>query len=260
MATFDSTMHAYDELAGLLSRNLTFNPQVQQPQQPQPTQDQPQHIDPIAAPSVTQPIVYSISQHYHHSTHIPRPQQAAPEEPQRRSSEPAAQGPSSEAILRSQGIEPATLTPSQLQLFRIADDPQKLRLIELWSICPPNGGGDIPALAWSSTTLEQEEHLARVRYERVQQQQNNQTEDGRWNPEYIEPYMNSGYEEIMRREREREEREAYQATPRSYSQATDPVYMGPDFHREQQQLQQQMNMANQYGAFEQFRGDAMDVM
>ena len=255
-------MHAYDELAGLLSRNLTFNPEIQQPQPTQevPTQEVPRHMDPIAAPSVTQPIVYSISQHYHHSTHIPRPQQEAPEEPQRRSSESAAHGPSSESILRSHGIEPATLTPSQLQLFRIADDPQKLRLIELWNICPPNSGGDIPALAWSSTTIEQEEHLARVRYERLQQQKNNQTEDGRWNPGETEPYMTSGYEEIMRREREREERQAYQATPRSYSQSTDPAYMGPNYHLEQQQLHQQMSMANQYGAFEQFRGDAMDVM
>jgi hypothetical protein len=90
-----------------------------------------------------------------------------------------------------------------------------------------------------------------------------QAVDGRWvrnsEPE-VEPYMTSGYEELMRRERERETQDSQ---PRStyglYSHATDPVYMGPDYAREQQLLE----MATQYGAYQGFRApevDTMDVM
>lgn len=241
----------HDELAALFSRNLTFNPDSRT------AQDVPRHMDPIAAPSSTQHVVYSISQHYHHSTAL-----SPPEMPERRSSEP---GPgdnlSSETMLRIHGINPNTLTPSQIQLFRVADTPQQRRLLELWSICPPNGGGDIPALAWSSTTVEQEEQLAQVRYERQQQEQGMsldgtmvQNPNGQWQQQQdCEPYMTSGYEELMRREREK------QQASQAYTPATDPVYMGSDYAREQQQMQ----MASQYGAFEHFRGtpmDAMDVM
>jgi hypothetical protein len=175
-------------------------------------------------------------------------------------------------------VNPSNLTPSQVQLFRIADESQKLRLLELWSICPPNNGADIPALAWSSTTIEQEEQLAQMRFERQQSQTMSldgttvQTGDGRWHHHAeSEPYITSGYEELMRRDQERQDRErrakdsyTHHGTATgggAYSTATDPVYMGPDFSRQQQQ---QMAMAAQYGAFEHSRGygemDAMDVM
>lgn len=78
--------------------------------------------------------------------------------------------------------------------------------------------------------------------------------------------MASGYEELMRREHERQaqqeqERNAYGAfiAGPAYTQATDPIYMGPDCVRQQQQ----MEMASQYGAFQHFRAmeaEAMDVM
>lgn len=259
MVSVQPNMQAHDELAALFSRNLTFNPEAQSP----PPQDIPRHLDPIAAPSATQHIVYSISQHYNHSAHIPKPSEPQSQgESQRRSSEPAqCDSMSSENVLRIHGINPVTLTPSQLQLFHIAESAQKRRLLELWSICPPNNGTEIPSLAWSSTTVEHEEQLAQIRYERQQQQQQTmsldgtpvQTANGQWHSQSAlesEPYMASGYEELMRRERKRQ----------GYSPSTDPVYLGPDYARQQQQ----MDMATQYGAFEQFRGsgqmDAMDVM
>jgi hypothetical protein len=190
---------------------------------------------------------------------------------------------SAEHVLRIHGVDPFTLTPSQLQLFRIADQAQKRRLVELWSICPPNNGGDIPSLAWSSTTVEQEEHLARLRHERLQQTETLsldgttiQSNDGSWHQQAThesEPYMMSGYEELMRRERERERERQSMESQRSdasyghynttsvesnYSPATDPVYQGPDYIRQQQM----MNMASQYGAFQEHRGvsETMDVM
>lgn len=254
MVSVQPNMQAHDELAALFSRNLTFNPEDQTP-----PQEVPRHLDPIAAPSATQHIVYSISQHYHHSAHLQKPPEVSfQDEPQRRSSEPApCDSMLAENILRIHGIDPGTLTPSQLQLFRIAESSQQRRLLELWSICPPNNGTEIPALSWSSTTVEQEEQLARMRYERQQQQTTSlegtpvQAPNGQWNQQSApdsEPYMTSGYEELMRRERERQ----------AYTPATDPVYLGPDYSH------QQMDMATQYGAFEQFRGsgqmDTMDVM
>jgi hypothetical protein len=259
MVSIQPNMQAHDELAALFSRNLTFNPEVQAQ-----SQDVPRHLDPVPAPPSNEPAVYSISQHYHHSAHIPKPSEP-PEDIQRRSSEPIpGEDLSSETILRIHGIDPSTLTPSQVQLFRIADRPQQRRLLELWSICPPDNGANIPALAWSSTTVEQEEQLARLRYERTQQQQvmsldgtSVQSASGQWRPQSdpeSEPYMASGYEELMRREQE------MQFANHAYTQATDPVYMGPDYAREQQQL----NMATGYGAFERLRGmgsgDMMDVM
>lgn len=254
-------MQAHDELAALFARNLTFNPDVQASI---PRQELNQHYNSIASPSEAQNIVYSVSQHYNHTAHIASP--SAEADHVRRSSEPSqSDAASNERILRIHGVDPATLTPSQLQLFKVADAPQQRRLIELWSICPPNQAGEIHSLAWSSTTLDQEEQLAHARYERSQLQQAVsldgtvvQTSNGQWHQQPApepEPYMSSGYEELMRREQEREERKRQQ-----YNKATDPVYRGPDFAREQQQ----MEMASQYGAFEQFRVagqvDAMDVM
>jgi hypothetical protein len=276
--TMQHNMHLHEDLAALFSRNLTFNPDIREHAAPAdvPRQEPQQEAPPVSP----QPIIYSISQHYHHSAHTVR--QAAPQqEPERRSSAPPqGDAVSSEAILRSHGVDPACLTPSQMQLFRIADEAQKMRLLELWSICPPTNGGDIPALAWSSTTMEQEEQLAQIRYERLQHGQDQtmsldgttvQTNDGRWqqNAE-SEPYMTSGYEELMRREQERLDREKQEKNHQqtfgsfggsSYSPATDPVYMGADYTRDQQQ---RMAMATQYGNFEQKHGfgdmDSMDVM
>jgi hypothetical protein len=256
MAFSQQNMHSQDELAALLARNLTFNPIPEPAPVPQE----------VTKANNAEPIIYT-SVHYTHSAHIA---QAAQQIPRRSSEPPQTQAPSVEAILLHHGVNPATLTPSQLQLFKVAEAAQQERLIELWNICPPGNGGDIPALAWSSTTVENEEQLARIRYDRLSQQHQVmsldgtqvQTNDGRWvsqqEPE-MEPYMASGYEELMRRERERE-REARDSQPRStyglYSHSTDPVYMGPDYAREQQLLA----MASQYGACQGFRAPEMDTM
>ncbi|EFY90913.1 hypothetical protein MAC_03029 [Metarhizium acridum CQMa 102] len=270
-----------DDLANLFSRNLTFNPDFHVSAQKETARQEP-----TPAAPVSQPVVYSISQHYHHSAHTAKSAAQLSENqgqcrPQRPSSEPPqSEISTTEMILRGYGVDPAVLTPSQVQLFRVADDPQKLRLIELWSICPPNRAEDIPSLAWSSTTLGQEEHLAQMRYERQHNSTMSldgtlvQTDDGKWTQQVSaesEPYMISGYEELMRREYERQSidttaRDVYNhygtaVGSNRYSRSTDPVYKGPDYDQQQQQL----GMAVQYDSFEQFRNasmpvDAMDVM
>lgn len=269
----------HDDLASLFSRNLTLHPNLYAAASKEALRHE---LEPAPAPVHSQPIIYSVSQHYHHSAHAAKPaapeKHAAPAAPARRPSSEPSQGAAAslESMLGSVGIDPATLTPSQLQLFRTADEPQKLRLVELWSICPPARAEEIPSLAWSSTSLEHEEHLARMRYQQQQQHQTMsldgtpvQTADGRWAHQLAdtEPYMVSGYEELMRRENERN---AANMMPRSvychfgtaiggpsYRPATDPAYLGPDHAREQTQI----HMATQYGEFEQSCGDvdAMDA-
>ncbi|UKZ85698.1 uncharacterized protein TrAFT101_001547 [Trichoderma asperellum] len=266
MVSLQTNMQIHDDLAALFSRNMTFNPEAVPKEMPQEE----------AVPA--QQIVYSVSQHYNHSAHIAKPQFQHPDSQRHSSEPPQTDVVSSETILRNHGVDPSTLTPSQLQLFRIADITQKRRLVELWSICPPTSSGDIPALAWSSTTMDQEEHLAQLRYEKQQQPNNVMSLDGTTvqnsNSTWVhqasqesEPYMLSGYEEIMRREREREEaasrpRDAYSHFGTSiggpsYVPSTDPVYLGADYARHQLQLA----MAEQYGSFEQHRANqAVDVM
>lgn len=72
-------------------------------------------------------------------------------------------------ILIKNGISPSALLRSQLSLFEEADDEQKSRLIELWSIVNPtyarNGGqGLADGLGgYQTTTVGREEQLAWLR-------------------------------------------------------------------------------------------------
>ncbi|KAF7559532.1 hypothetical protein G7046_g4609 [Stylonectria norvegica] len=246
MVSLQQNMMTQDDLAALLYRNLTFN---SQPQAVAPREE----LAPVSV--AAQPIIYSISQHYNHSAHVARIAQPTQIEHQRPSSEPPqSEVLNSEDVLRNHGVDPTTLTPSQMQLYRIADQPQQTRLMELWSICPPTKGGDIPALAWSSTTLEQEEHMARLRYERSAESNafnhvaSVQTSNGKWAQAIegeSEPYMESGYEELMRRENERENERQHEGEwgstiyqPRAYNHATDPAYNTAGNHDYANQLQQ----------------------
>lgn len=262
-------MAVQDDLATLFAKNLTLSHhhQQQQPAQPQPE-------DP------SNKIVY-ISQHYTHTAHVVQPVQ-------RPSSEPDLAD--LEHVLRAHGVDTAALSLPQVELFRRADDAQKARLVQLWTICPPNPAGNTAAdfngsnnihssLTWSATSVEQEEMLARRRWEEAQHQQQQQppsmpvteivmsldgtetetvssspssvqSPDGRWPVpatavvahahSYMEPYMQSGYEELARRE--------YEASGGGVSprkEALDPVYKTTgmlDWERQQW-------MENQYGSF-----------
>lgn len=260
---------AHEDLAALFSKNLTLE-SAQQPSQEE------------------QKIVY-ISQHYNHSAHIARQQVEEPQPSPRPASEPPQpEHAAAETVLRNHGVDPSCLSMPQLQLFRGVDEAKQRRLIELWSICPPTNSNDNPTLAWSFTTVEQEESLAKMRYDQQQQQADQimsldgtpltpiQAGDGRWvatqNQHYMEPYMASGYEDMARREYEESARRAQAAAmeqPKNvfqpygsavgaptYSRATDPVYQAttttvtPDWS-------QQTAMENQYGRMMQLRDEEM---
>lgn len=263
LAPVSTTMAVQDDLATLFAKNLTLS-QIQPP----PPAPAPEDLS-------DNRIVY-ISQHYTHSAHI-APSQPIPEPVARPASEPDLAD--LEHVLRSHGVDTAALTLPQAELFRRADDAQKARLVQLWTICPPSLGGsnDVhSSLTWSATSLEQEEMLARRRWELAQGRHPPpatevvmsldgteaaacgtddspvQSPDGRWaGPAavpasslppvahaYMEPYMQSGYEELARRE--------YDASAARKAAALDPVYKsaGAILDWERQQW-----MENQYGNF-----------
>lgn len=294
MVSFQPAMQVHDDLATLFSRNLTFNPelQAQQSLSLKPADYEPKQLpnDPVPEPS-SSPITYSISAHYTHSAHIPRqtvqavePQQG--QEPQRRSSEPPqSEQAALEALFSQHGVNISLFSASQMQLYRISDDAQRQRLLEIWVAAPPTSNQDNPALTWMTTTLEQEELWARLRYEQAMSAQQPQdmtmgldgtqvqSSDSRWlsSSQGAEPYMMSGYEELMRREQEREaaERPKESFSPygssvgQRYSHATDPVYRDTTSGWS---AQEQMQMENQYGAFQQNqfgpsgKAEAMEIM
>ncbi|KAF3762623.1 hypothetical protein M406DRAFT_280772 [Cryphonectria parasitica EP155] len=271
-------MAVQDDLATLFARNMSLAAAAAATAAP-PPQSQPP-----SAPEHTDPnrIVY-ISQHYTHSAHIaPTPAAVDDDEPmvqQRSASEPAAGPADLELLLRSAGVDTAALTLPQVELFRHADDAQRTRLVQLWTICPPTISSNsinnhLGLVSWGgATSLEQEEALARRRYDEATQSQHPvvppvaapevvmsldgtevvdaglsnspsssvQSSDSRWHPVahahgYMEPYMQSGYEELARREYD----------PAARKPALDPVYRASggmlDWERQQW-------MENQYGSF-----------
>lgn len=235
-------MAVQEDLAALFAKNMSL---AQPPPAAEPDQNK---------------IVY-ISQHYTHSAHVAPP--TADEPMQRPQSEPATSA-DLELCLRSAGVDTASLTLPQVDLFRRADDAQRARLVQLWTICPQRTSPTMHTLTWNTTSLEQEELLARQRYEEAQgavpvaevemsldgtvvdpglsnSPSSVQSSDSRWQPiahthGYMEPYMQSGYEELARRE--------YDANARKAS--LDPVYKNS---RGMLDWERQQWMENQYGSF-----------
>ncbi|KAK3354370.1 hypothetical protein B0H65DRAFT_535262 [Neurospora tetraspora] len=265
-------MQSHDELAALFSR-WSLEP-VQQLAQVQVPNQEPK-------------IVY-VSAHYNHSAHT-RPQDTQPSQPAPRgTSEPPALS-EVEAVLRKHHVNTAGLSRGQLQLFKSVDDPQRYRLIDLWRNCPPTNRSDNPTLDWSMTSVNQEEILAKNRWEQQQQQQQQSVEqevvmsldgtpltpiqagDGRWiaadSHHDMEPYMALGYEEMARREYEESARRAFSESVERTKDACHPLAIatgGPIFNPAHSDpvyassgvdWRQQEAMANQYGRLMAYRDD-----
>jgi len=238
-------MTTQEDLAALFQRNLSLQ--------------NPTYVAPKEEPVVEQPITYSISQHYHHSAHVARPSRPASEPPQ-------TDQLTVEIMLARHGVDMNSLFPSQIDLFKTAETSQQMRLIELWRICPPDYGGH--ALAqdlgnWPGTSFQQEEAMAKLRYERQMLEERMsrtggdqhsmgsaedamsdasttapltpiQGGDGRWQTQVhgAEPYMQSGYEALAAREYEQSawpSKDVYShfgtaMGGHKYNQSTDPVY------------------------------------
>ena len=179
------------------------------------------------------PANYSISQHYNHSSHLVH----VIDEDKKGDAQIVKHTPqdlSTHQILTQHNIPPSSLLRSQLTLFEQADDKQRLQLIQLWSISPPsytaNGG---QALAdemgeYQTTSVEQEQHLARLRYQSTASAEQVHEWNGANGIEHIgtpwaredlhaaETYIISGYEQLARRDYDEQAKEMLITTTSLY--------------------------------------------
>lgn len=179
-----------DDLAHLFARNMALTQQL-----PQSTPDK-QFMMQQQQQQPSQPQIIYSSQHYTGTYYLSMTEPTLEETTTRADSPFDNTPPSSdfETTLRQHNIDPSSLTPSQIKLFTNADNNQRLRLLELWQIAPPQNRGHAHSYdaVWPLTTLAQEEELARLRYE---SQQNISHQSGGSSPEMqeAEPYVVSGY-------------------------------------------------------------------
>lgn len=270
-----------EELARLFSAhmNLSQAPPQQIPQAQLQVPEE-QLVQQQGEEQVSKPITY-VSQHYTHSHHVV-PIRHIPQEPAKTQIDVSEL----EAILLRNSIDPSLLFPSQIDLFQNADDDQRLRLLELWRISPPQGRQGYPANVdyntsrqlydWPPTSLAQEEAMAKLRYDKMleeraqqdeiqkHQQQLDQSMDGAMDSAAVhatrhilasspdtpnaEPYIVSGYDMLARREYDESAKAAVNHLKEStrYNQATDPVYNGGLWEKNVGSI---LDMENQYGAF-----------
>ncbi|KAK2741474.1 hypothetical protein FQN57_005607 [Myotisia sp. PD_48] len=191
-----------NDLADLFARKMAMEPQ---------STTSPNSASSFSAPQATAPpIVYSITQHYHHSSHqaLPTPSSTSVED-----------------ILRNHNVDPACLYPSQLHLFSQADQEQRTRLIELWRISPSIPAGDInPSQTQQSTG---QDSMMMVDFD----------------PQHTEPYVVSGYESLAQRDYQLSAGQSH-SEPCSRQEE-----FSPDVKRACDPVHKQV-MENQYGAYE----------
>lgn len=209
---------------------------------------------------VEAPLTFA-SAHYTHSTHLtadtqPEPAQSPPP-PYREAIMPEAMA----EMLTQNSIDPASLLPSQIELFAGADYEQRLRLLELWRIAPPSYPHEQHVHAQhEQTSVEKEEVDARARYEQQMQARTVPREaygfdmyssepvspvsavvkpraasfasgGGYLGKGEAEPYMSNGYQQMH----------------------SDPVYAAGLWQSSYAQAQTGTAMEDQYGMYEQIR-------
>jgi hypothetical protein len=271
-----------EELARLFSANMSLGQPPPPPYSPVPHQNEQQvYQQQQESEKASQPITY-VSQHYTHTHHVV-PIRHIPQAP------PKAQVDLSElqAVLLRNSIDPSLLFPSQIDLFQNADNDQRLRLLELWRISPPQGRQGYPEgqdyntsrqlYDWPPTSLAQEEAMAKLRYEQLQveraQQEEIQAHQQQLNASMdmgtestaaqatrdlmssnAEPYILSGYEMMASREYEKsgQESASYLKDASKYNQATDPAYNNIGGLWEKH-VGSTLDMENQYGSYAQAR-------
>lgn len=223
------------------------------------------------APSIN----YSISQHYHHSAHIVQTI-SADNTPSSHLTEFPQKGLSIYQTLAQHNISPSSLLHSQITLFEQADDDQRSRLIQLWTISPPNyatnQGQELMGRpdGHQIRTLEEEEHLAWLRYQRNMYRERHQdgnepgsvTKSDRnfldGEDQYsAETYITSGYELLAQRDYDLQWKRFIGANVSpsvglifgdQYNHATDPVY---ERNLQQSGDTRRQSAENHYGIFDQ---------
>ncbi|KAF2876652.1 hypothetical protein BDV95DRAFT_484070 [Massariosphaeria phaeospora] len=253
-----------EELARLFSANMSLSqappPPYSPPRGPEPQvyEEKPVQHQQQEQEQVAKPITY-ISQHYTHTHHVLPVRHLLQEPVQTR-----IEASELEGVFLRNSIDPSLLFPSQVELFKNADDDQRLRLLELWHISPPQGQQEHANSVdyntsrqlydWPPTSLAQEEAMAKLRYEctmeqraqaddiqKHQRQLDQSMVDGSQSAAVqatrnlltspldtpdVEPYIVSGYDMLAQRDYEESAQAAANHLKDStkYNQATDPVY------------------------------------
>ncbi|EEH37933.2 hypothetical protein PAAG_00854 [Paracoccidioides lutzii Pb01] len=273
-----------DDLAALFARQMSVqanvntnasssinNPKPGMPPQTAIARSRTPETSPSSTPSTpptSRPIIYNISQHYHHSAHQ-LPSSGGWSTLSSILCDMQQSGMTAEEMLFLNNVDPSSLFPSQLTLFAQAGFEQKTRLLELWQLSQPKtgnlmslqaSGGPTSALASSSSSLQADI----MQDARDAMDQDNQ---------HAEPYVMSGYEALAQREYDASSAKdacehaftdaAAESQPASlspYKPVVDPAYKGNNLWGHQQQGQGRspseaelllQPMEDQYGAFEQ---------
>lgn len=222
----------------------------------------------------TPAINYSISQHYHHSAHVVEAINADQASVAHVVGFPQT-GLSIYQTLAQHNITPSSLLRSQLTLFEQADDDQRSRLIQLWSISPSNyttneGQELVDRFAeYQTRTLEQEEESACFRHQRsaLKEQYHDESESGDIQSgrtlfegddhNGAEAYITSGYELLAQRDYNQQQKRTIRTNLSPtvglilgdlYNHATDPVY---DRNGQQPEDLGKQPTEHQYGMFDQ---------
>ena len=257
-----------EELATLFSQNMRFSN----------AREATHATTEIEQRDHSTPPPYSISMHYHHSGHLAP--KTIPSTVSQSQEGTTLVDPNDRVkdTLAANGINPSCMITSQLTLFEQAAPDQKSRLIELWRISPPDYASyEDQELAnkldpLRHTTLEQEEDMARLRFQRSETQgltsqidtdmiQDDHTDEpvSSMEPEsqVVEPYMTSGYELLAQRDYHAQDDSVVKNTFSPLGSAvgnrrkssTDPVFDGREWWRHDCAGQQ--SIEHQYGVFDQ---------
>jgi len=160
-----------DVLVNMMSQHLQLSPDQHHQGASMPPTPQ---VSPQSVPSTY------ITQHYHHSSHQ------------------AGNEVQTSSILDQAGVNASALLPSQIFLFKNADDDQKQRLVELWKIAPPTYGNQTTEMGnWPQTSMEHEEAAAKARWEQSERERlkNLCALPGYDSRNHAEPYIVSGYDQ-----------------------------------------------------------------
>lgn len=252
-----------DDLAALFMRQMSMEGVHQTGMTLPPT---PSTFKPVQA---VQPLVYSITQHYHHSSHLA----TSTSLPSQQSSGPEPKiwlGVSAESTLMQHNIDPSSLFPSQLTLFKQAGPDQQSRLITLWQISPPGygkqasqGPGNFGTFNDQGKTSSYSEGngIAAIGGDSMEEDG-----PGEFDHQQAEPYVISGYESLAQRDyamsaRQGEMRMSFdqqvlaQSTPpvepstgSRYKLANDPAYQSQEWWNHSCQ---RYPVEHQYGDFQQ---------
>lgn len=245
-----------EDLAALFMRQMSMDGVHQTAISQPPT---PSNLEPSQDASS---IVYSITQHYHHSSHIANSTSSSAQQQPADPKPEIPPGVPAENVLMQYNIDPWRLFPSQLTLFKQAGPDQQSRLISLWQISPPGYSRQIG----QGPNCQIRNPYSSERNGFIETGGDSMEEDAPANQQ-AEPYVLSGYESLAQRDydmsttRQAESQISSDqhllvpppvepSTGSQYKLANDPAYQSREWWNHPGG-QQEDPLEHQYGAFQQ---------